>query len=484
MYVSRIKKCLPLYTKLCLVLLFGSLFSTASFAEGVDELCDCNNLNALDEAGLNQCNDIIANAFAPQVIQIQQRRDKLDKFVPLDFDGSVNSYDNWENAEQSLSSDNPWQGYYSVNWVNEAWYITYSYFYPQDWANTFFCNADEHENDLQRVVVRVERPSCNDNMSCGAIDFKSRMQIFTGHHGNLQPAGQCGGAIEFADGSGAHPVVYSATGSHAFYTNLRDGRVDPPIINICSVNREDWFHRVSPPNYESNGNEPRTLRDGNKTLDLLSTSSYQLVSVTDEEHGIWQYRNNSGVINRNDRSTVLDDTFHCTDGGGCPKHPASAPWNGYGFDPSQIDHECHAPVDTDTRWAFTSAFTGEKFERAGITGTIHDLLRNRTSALQATNVLPVGINNVDFTYQGEAISDVDYRQYFGCPAIEENGTLKFLISDQCDSHLFRANVTNSCGQFQEFFSIRKYERPVPCSISRLGKQNLKECDPNAQVNEK
>ncbi len=453
------------YATLIITILFLGffLFPGVSLASGEPtELCDCSDLSALDQDDLRQCNEIIANAFAPQMIQIFEKRDKLDKFVRLDFDDTPNSADNWENADQSLHEDEPWQGYYAVHWVNDAWYITYSYFYPRDWANTFFCNSDEHENDLQRVFMRIERPTCSDPIACEQIDFKSRIQVFTGHHGKLQAGGQCGNPLSFADGAGTHPVVYSSTGSHAMYTNLRDARIDPPKINVCSVNGEQYFQRVDFPNYEPSGSEPSFISDGAKTLERLGSDHYKLVDVTDPEAGIWQYRNNPLVIDKKDPFNIGKDVFHCTDGGGCPNATASAPWNGLGWNPSALDDACHASVAEDQRWVFTSPFTRGNFNRP-LQGVINDNLRGGSQKLLAHNVLTPGYKTIEMTFEGEPLRDVAYEQYYGCDTIQGNGELKALVSDSCDHYLFRANAETSCGVESTTFSIKKYQRePTGC----------------------
>ena len=294
----------------------------------VTSLCNCLDIENLNSQQITTCNSIIANSFAPMVYQIKGSSNALDRFVEIDFDGTIRTDDNWHHAV--LAQFHDWTVYYSVHWIDDSWYIIYSFFYPRDWAQTGipFCSNDEHENDLARVVVKVKRPYCNNYNDCLNYNFQSNINVFATHHGEFSVGGICGESIEFASSGVGNPKVYNSAGSHAFYLNALEAKSDG--INPCTPNNLESFNLLYFPTYQITGNEEQFIVNGQ--LENEGIFPYNLYDVTDTNFGMWQYKNNSTVFFLNGGS-ITDDQFHCTDGGGCPERKASAPWKSWGLTP-------------------------------------------------------------------------------------------------------------------------------------------------------
>ncbi len=83
---------------------------------------------------------------------------KSDYITAIDFDGDLNSRNNWDNI--SSSSNTRAYGYYSVVETESHYYITYAFFHPRDWTdNSFAYYFDNHDNDLEGALIMVRKTS-------------------------------------------------------------------------------------------------------------------------------------------------------------------------------------------------------------------------------------------------------------------------------------------------------------------------------------
>lgn len=80
---------------------------------------------------------------------------KADFVTAYDFDGDLNSTNNWNNlASYSAKA----VAYYSVVETATHYFIIYAFFHPRDWTdNWFLYHWDEHENDLEGLLTVVKK---------------------------------------------------------------------------------------------------------------------------------------------------------------------------------------------------------------------------------------------------------------------------------------------------------------------------------------
>ncbi len=99
---------------------------------------------------------------------------RYDFIAAADFDHNDNGSDNWENAGDELSGDNPLKPYvyYSVIETQTHYYITYSLFHPRDWncvdpppGPRRDSPPGTHENDLEGATFVI----CKTEMLYGTL---------------------------------------------------------------------------------------------------------------------------------------------------------------------------------------------------------------------------------------------------------------------------------------------------------------------------
>ncbi|WP_201850327.1 hypothetical protein [Myceligenerans indicum] len=77
---------------------------------------------------------------------------RSDYITRVDFDGDWNGTNNWDNAGSgSLDA----YAYWSSVETSTHWFLTYMFFHPRDWTDSFF--DTEHENDAEGVLLAVEK---------------------------------------------------------------------------------------------------------------------------------------------------------------------------------------------------------------------------------------------------------------------------------------------------------------------------------------
>ncbi len=115
----------------------------------------------------------LAAAYAPTIYQDiddSKHHGRPDIPIRLDFDGNTRGDDNWDNfdaiAKGERCGDLGANVYWAVTETDTHYYINYSLFYPQDWDDhsgvvkwfgKTFSEDFEHENDLQTLLVVVEK---------------------------------------------------------------------------------------------------------------------------------------------------------------------------------------------------------------------------------------------------------------------------------------------------------------------------------------
>ncbi|MBT2746116.1 MULTISPECIES: hypothetical protein [unclassified Lysobacter] len=225
-----------------------------------------------------------------------------DYVTRYDFDGDLDGRNNWDRAGQSaypLAA----HGYYSVVETSTHWFITYLFFHPRDWTDSFF--DTEHENDAEGVLFAIAR----DGSTYGTL--KAAVTVAHTDFFSFVPAGSnwtagaenVDGALSFLTYQGApHPVTAQEAKGHGLkawpaYNINGDGVIYYPSLTTAEV--------------PSNADD----RD----------VKYKLIDIF-EPGGMWDQRNNSWLF-AGYGSFAGDKTGGCGSGAiGCNTNSANAPW--------------------------------------------------------------------------------------------------------------------------------------------------------------
>lgn len=165
---------------------------------------------------------------------------RADYITRYDFDGDLDLRNNWEhtaNPAYRLAA----HVYYSVVETNTHWFVTYMFFHPRDWSNTFF--DTEHENDAEGVLVCVERD--------GSKNGRLRAAVTVAHNDfySYVPQGSSWRrGAESIDGTlklvsyqgGLHPVTAQQAQGHGlkaqpYYDIHGEGVVYYPSLTVAQV---------------------------------------------------------------------------------------------------------------------------------------------------------------------------------------------------------------------------------------------------------
>lgn len=96
----------------------------------------------------------VAQKYSPTVFQGIGTDPEADEFTSVDFDGDWNPDNNWDNMTRFKR---PRVVYWDVIESDQHFYITYSFFFPRDYAPVcFFMHC--HENDFEGMRVTVKKP--------------------------------------------------------------------------------------------------------------------------------------------------------------------------------------------------------------------------------------------------------------------------------------------------------------------------------------
>jgi len=113
--------------------------------------------SALDAEG-----EALARRWAPVFVQhTSTEHPERDRPLPIDFDGDWDATDNWSNLTPRAASTPP-QVYGSAILTATHAYLTYTLFFPRDWQPILCVPYACHDNDLEVVLVVVERGGADD----------------------------------------------------------------------------------------------------------------------------------------------------------------------------------------------------------------------------------------------------------------------------------------------------------------------------------
>jgi hypothetical protein len=99
----------------------------------------------------------LAARFAPVYLQhVSPEHPERDRPVPIDFDGDWDSTNNWAHLDERVHSLSP--AVYASAILSETHaFLTYTLFYPRDWTSLPCVPYACHDNDLEVVLLVVER---------------------------------------------------------------------------------------------------------------------------------------------------------------------------------------------------------------------------------------------------------------------------------------------------------------------------------------
>ena len=218
---------------------------------------------------------------------------RSDYLSAINFDGDWRATNNWDNAAQyDLSA----HSYYSVVETSTHWFILYAFFHPRDWTDVFFLyHLDQHENDLEGVLLSVEKDGSTYGTLRAAVtvahsDFFSYVPDGSPWLGNEE---NVDGTLSTEEHQGsAHPLTAQEAKGHGlkaypYYKINGDGIKYYPSLQTAEVpeNPDDRF------------------------------VSYRLVDIF-EANGLWQQRTNTELM-----SSPAGDFLSSVGSGS-----ANAPW--------------------------------------------------------------------------------------------------------------------------------------------------------------
>lgn len=225
-----------------------------------------------------------------------------DYITAYDFDGDLNGRNNWDNAGKAAFPLRA-HGYYSVVETNSHWFLTFLFFHPRDWTDSFF--DTEHENDAEGVMLAVQR----DGSTYGKLQASITV-AHTDFFSYVAPGSAWKSGAESVDGTlqmanladGAHPVTAQEAKGHGLKAR---------------------------PHYDINGDGiiyyPSATTAGVPTNPNDRNVQYKLVDIN-APGGMWDQRNNSSLFG-GFGSFAGDNTGGCGSGAiSCGTNSANAPW--------------------------------------------------------------------------------------------------------------------------------------------------------------
>lgn len=252
---------------------------------------------------------------------------RSDYISRVDFDGDWSGLNNWDNAGTgSLAAHVYWS---SVE-TSTHWFLTYTFFHPRDWTDSFF--DTEHENDAEGVLLAVEKD--------GTTYGKLRAALTVAHTNfySYLPAG----STWTAGGE-------SVDGTLPMQTNPHDGFSHPVTA------QEAKGHGLKARGgYDINGDGviyfPATSAETPSHPDDRDVR-YALVDVF-ASGGLWDRRNTTPFASWG--SFAGDKSGGCGSGAiGCSTNAANAPW---GWDDGD-DAPGRGALATDPAGVMASYFT-------------------------------------------------------------------------------------------------------------------------------
>ncbi len=236
-----------------------------------------------------------------------------DYITRFDYDQDWRGTNNWDNLQLfSLSS----HAYYSVVETCTHWFITYSFFHPQDWTDIPF--DQEHENDLEGELAIVRKDGSTFGKLEGMVTvFHNDFYSYTPVGSPLRNGAQnIDGTLTMSSYSGSqHPLTTQEAKGHGL---------------------KAWPYTGS---FKGASNEDGIIYYPSKTTSEVPTSGndrdvqYLLLDVF-APNGVWQHQLDEASFSSSSGLTFASwGTFKGDSSGGCgagaptcSTNSANAPW--------------------------------------------------------------------------------------------------------------------------------------------------------------
>lgn len=364
-------------------------------------------------------NQAIAERFAPNLYQFTASSPFgtiVDKPVRVDFDNDWDATNAWENTFSALNA--PAAAYYHVFWTDAYWVVVYSFYYPRDWAQVpllpiatrIACLEDQHENDVERVILYIKRAS--------SINNSKLYHMIATNHGKKDHRSFC------RNNRVVNPNVYASSGSHAMYKSLSRGYNDATGNPFCP-----------PPS---------------RYVNPFLAGSYDLVPVFEDE-GLYDNRFNLDVFQNVNQ-------FVCTDGGGCDNWPiseafASAPWNGtMGKDPaSEFSSLCNVTFGNNQYKSLDCNFGIRRTTQESICDG--DYFALTLTHRQSSNTPANFISNVTWEFDENRFTCVPIP-LFGLTCDSETIVLRLNDGGYGDMEVTASVESLDCGSLEASFDVQ------------------------------
>nr|MDZ8061249.1 hypothetical protein [Nostoc sp. EkiNYC01] len=236
-----------------------------------------------------------------------------DYITRFDYDSDWRGTNNWDNLFQfPLSS----HAYYSVAETCTHWFITYSFYHPQDWTDIPF--DQEHENDLEGLLTIVRKDGSTFGKLEGVVTvFHTDFYSYTPTGSPLRNGAESiDGTLTMNSYSGSlHPLTTQEAKGHGL-------KAWPYAGNFKGASSEDgiiYYPSQTTAELPASGND----RDVQyKLLDVFASS------------GVWQHQLNEASLSSASALTFASwGTFKGDSSGGCgagaptcSTNSANAPW--------------------------------------------------------------------------------------------------------------------------------------------------------------
>lgn len=147
--------------------------------------------------------------WAPVLVQsVSADHPERDRPLPVDFDGDWDATNNWRNSTPEHRSTRA--AVYGAAILSESHaYLTYTLFFPRDWATPACVSLVCHDNDLETLLVVVERPSeARPHGKLVLVESKAHRGFpwAVGSAVALDPAGHPLFSVE-SEGHGIYPIL-------------------------------------------------------------------------------------------------------------------------------------------------------------------------------------------------------------------------------------------------------------------------------------
>lgn len=143
---------------------------------------------------------------------------KSDYLTAINYDNDWNAENNWNNLPAYANSLAA-HCYYSIVESKTHWFITYAFFSPRDWTdNPLLYQLDQHENDMEGVLMIVEKDGSTYGSLKGAVtvshsDFFSYVPSGSSFVSGLE---SIDGTLQMRDFNGElHPITAQDAKGHS-----------------------------------------------------------------------------------------------------------------------------------------------------------------------------------------------------------------------------------------------------------------------------